>query len=262
MQELRIPASEWADELVTPIGASDASDLRIFLNRLLFRGMLFSCGAVAVGLHQVNREIAWRWAKQSARALGVAAGVEVKLFGTKHLPAEPSIITPNHASHYDIAALLGYLPGNNRFAAKKELFREPVLGTVMKTLGMIPIDREDPRDSVERLNRLEARGHGAFSLIMFPEGTRSSEGVLQPFKKGAFALAIQLGRPVVPAAIHGTSGVMPRGKYLSIRPGTVVIEVLPAISTEGMTLDDRDGLRDEVRARIAERLARARDTEG
>jgi len=259
MQELRIPPQEWADELVTPIGAADASDLRIFLNRMIFRGMLFSCGSVAVGLHQVNQEIAWRWAKMSARALGVAAGVTVKLFGTKHLPSEPSIITPNHASHYDIAALLGYLPGNNRFAAKRELFKEPVLGMVMKTLGMVSIDREDPRESIERLNRLEAHGHGAFSLIMFPEGTRSAEGGLQPFKKGAFSLAIQMKRPVVPVAIHGTSGVMPRGRYLSIRPGTVVIEVLPPIDTTSMTIDDRDALRDDVRSRIAARLARARE---
>ena len=125
MQELRIPASEWSEELVTPIGAADVSDLRIFLNRFLFRAMLFSCGSVAVGLHQVDRERAWQFAKLSARALGVATGVEVKIFGEKNLPDEPSVITPNHASHFDIAALLGHLPGNNRFAAKEDSSASP-----------------------------------------------------------------------------------------------------------------------------------------
>jgi 1-acyl-sn-glycerol-3-phosphate acyltransferase len=257
MQELRIPASEWAEDVVTPVGPADTSEARMFVNRLLFRGMLFTCGSIAVGLHQVNREAAWRFAKRSARALGVATGVEVKVFGEKNLPEEPSIITPNHASHFDIASLLGHLRGHNRFAAKQELFREPILGMVMSTLGMIPIDREDTVKSIERLSRLEARGSGAFSLIMFPEGTRSEEGRLLPFKTGAFVLAIQLQRPVVPIAIHGSSGVMPRGKYLSIRPGTVVMEVLPAISTKGLTLEDRGDLRDRVRAQIAQRLARA-----
>lgn len=260
MQQLRIPATEWEEELVTSVGAGQTSGLRIFLNRLIFRLMIFFCGAIAVILHPLNRKWAWWWTAFSARSLGVATGVVVKVRGLENLPEEPAVITPNHASHYDIAALLGYLPGNNRFAAKKELFREPVLGMAMKTLGMIPIDRDDPAKSVERLNRLQSAGHGAFSLIMFPEGTRSTEEGLQPFKKGAFALAAQLQRPIVPIAIHGTSGVMPRGRYLSIRPGTVVLEVLPPIATEGLGYDDRDRLTDQARAEIMARLSRSRDT--
>lgn len=257
MRELRIPVGPLDEELVTPIGASDSSELRVWLNRFVYRSMLFSAGTVAVGLYQVNRELAWSFAKLSARNLAVATGVEVKLFGTENLPAGPSILTPNHASHFDIAALLGWLPGETRFAAKKELFDEPVLGMVMRTLGMIPIDRENPADSIEFLNRLERK---AFSLIMFPEGTRSRGGRMGQFKKGAFALAIHLQRPVVPIAIHGSAGVMPPGKYLSILPGTVVVEVLPPIPTAGMTYDDRDRLRDQVAERIAERIAAARET--
>ncbi len=262
MQQLRIPATEWDDELVTSIGAAEASGLRIFLNRAIFRAMVLFCGAVAVVLHQVSRKRAWQWTAFSARSLGVATGVKVKLHGLENLPQGPCVITPNHASHYDIAALLGYLPGNNRFAAKKELFAEPVLGLAMKTLGMVPIDREDPASSIERLNRLREKGQAAFSLIMFPEGTRSAAEGLQPFKKGAFALAIQMQRPIVPIAIHGTSGVMPRGKYLSIRPGTVVLEVLPSIDTAGLEYDDRERLCEQTRTEIFARLARARDTAG
>lgn len=260
MQQLRIPATEWDEELVTTVGAAEASGFRIFLNRLVFRLMVFVCGAIAVLLHQVSRKRAWQWTALSARGLGVATGVTVKVRGLENLPDRPAVITPNHASHYDIAALLGYLPGDNRFAAKKELFREPVLGLAMKTLGMVPIDRENPTESIERLNRLQAGGRAEFSLVMFPEGTRSSEEGLQPFKKGAFALAIQLGRPVVPVAIHGTSGVMPRGRYLSIRPGTVVVEVLPPIDTAGLTYEDRERLSDQTRAELLARLSRARDT--
>lgn len=258
MQQLYIPASESCDELITPIGASDSSELRILLNRVIFRGMLFSMGSIAVGLHRLSPDLAWSFAKLSARNLAWASGVEVKLHGAENLPEKSSIITPNHGSHFDIAALLGYLPGQNRFAAKKELFDEPVLGLVMRTLGMVPIDREEPSKSIDLLNRLRARGLGAFSLIIFPEGSRSSDGRLQSFKKGAFTLAIQLERPIVPVAIHGSSGVMPKGKYLSILPGTVVVEVLPPIPTVGLGYDDRDALRRRVEAQIASRLAAAR----
>lgn len=261
MQELRIPASDLSDELVTPIGAADASDLRVLLNRVIYRGMLFSMGTVAVGLHQVSPALAWSFAKLSARNLALATGVEVKVIGAEKLPDVPAIIAPNHASHFDIAALLGYLPGHNRFAAKKELFREPVLGTVMRTLGMIPIDREDPTQSIALLNKIQARGDGAFSLIMFPEGTRSRDGHMGAFKNGAFTLAIQLGRPIVPIAIHGTSTIMPAGQYLSILPGTVVLEILDPVETAGRSVEDRALLRDLVARRIADRLSTARDSE-
>lgn len=259
MQELRIPATDLSDEWVTPIGAADVSDLRVVLNRLIYRSMLFSMGTVAVGLHQVSPSAAWSFAKLSARNLALATGVDVKVIGAENLPDVPSIITPNHASHFDIAALLGHLPGHNRFAAKKELFREPVLGIVMRTLGMIPIDREDPTQSIALLNKIQSRGDGAFSLIMFPEGTRSRDGRMGAFKNGAFTLALQLQRPIVPIAIHGTSSIMPAGRYLSILPGTVVLEVLEPIATERCCIEDRVALRDLVAQRIAERLAAARE---
>ncbi|MEW6273331.1 MAG: lysophospholipid acyltransferase family protein [Thermodesulfobacteriota bacterium] len=262
MQQLRIPASELGEEWVTPIGAADASELRVFLNRVIYRSMLFSMGTVAVGLHQVSPELAWSFAKLSARNLALATGVEVKVIGADKLPDEPSVITPNHASHFDIAALLGYLPGNNRFAAKKELFKEPVLGLVMRTLGMIPIDREDPAESIATLEKIAAKGAGAFSLIMFPEGTRSRDGRMGPFKNGAFTLAVKSGRPIVPVAIHGTSSIMPPGQYLSILPGTVVLDVLEPIPTVGRSVEDRAELRDLTAARIAERLAAAQDAAG
>jgi 1-acyl-sn-glycerol-3-phosphate acyltransferase len=261
VQELRFPATDLSDEWVTPIGAADASDLRVLANRVIYRGMLFSTGTIAVALHQVSPSAAWSFAKLSARNLAIATGVEVKLVGAENLPDEPCVITPNHASHFDIAALLGHLPGHNRFAAKKELFREPVLGMVMRTLGMIPIDREDPAQSIALLNKIATGAAGAFSLIMFPEGTRSRDGRMGAFKNGAFTLALQLGRPIVPIAIHGTSSIMPAGQYLSILPGTVVLEVLEPIQTAGLDVADRVALRDLVHERIARRLAAARDAE-
>lgn len=221
--------------------------LRVFVNRFLFRAMLFSSGAVAIGLYQVSRGLAWRFAKLQARNLVRLCGVRVRMRGLEHLPQGPCVITPNHQSHFDIAALLGFLPGNNRFAAKTQLFKEPILGAVMATLGMIPIDRDDSAASIERLRSLRERRQ---SIIIFPEGTRSEDGRLLPFKKGAFVAAIELQVPVVPVVCKGTAEVMPKGGYLSILPGEVEIAVLEPIPTAGMGYDDRERLSALVRQRI------------
>jgi 1-acyl-sn-glycerol-3-phosphate acyltransferase len=229
---------------------------RVDLNRQIFRGMLFSMGAtaVAMGAAGVPQSIIWGFAKMQARNLCRLLGVGVTLTGAELIEGGgPFIFTPNHQAHIDIATLLGHLPGHNRFASKKELFDEPVLGAVMRTLGMLPVDRDDPMKSIEVLNRAVREGH---SIIIFPEGTRSRDGKLLPFKKGAFVAAIEMGHPVVPVIIKGTRTVMPKGEYLSIHPGPVEIVIKPPIPTAGLGYDDRERLRDAVREIVAEEFAR------
>lgn len=240
-------------EAVAPV---EISRLRVVLNRIIFRGMLFSMGAIAVAMYRLipNKNVTWAFAKMQARNLSRMCGVRVRIRGHERLGRGPYMFTPNHTSHFDIAALLGWLPGNNRFAAKKEMFDEPVLGLVLKTMGMIPIDRENPLEAIEMLNRLKA---DEYSTIIFPEGTRSRDGTLLPFKKGPFIAAIHLGIPVVPVVIKGTQQIMPKGGYLSILPGNVEVVVLEPISTQGMTYDDRETLRDRVRRMIEEELRAA-----
>ena len=171
--------------------------------------MLFGSGIVAVALYRFSKPLTWRFAKLQARNLIRLCGVRVRVRGLERLADGPYIFTPNHQSHFDIAALLGYLPGCNRFAAKRETFAEPMLGLVLRTMGMIPVDRDDPLDAIERLNQLKLDG---FSVIIFPEGTRSPDGALLPFKKGPFVAAIHLGVPVVPVVCKGTTAIMPKGE--------------------------------------------------
>jgi 1-acyl-sn-glycerol-3-phosphate acyltransferase len=231
--------------------AASASGLRIALNRQIFRGMLFTMGATAVAMARlgVPGPVVWGFAKLQARNLCRALGVRVSVTGAELVESGgPYVFTANHQSHIDIAALLGYLPGHNRFAAKKELFAEPVLGLVMKTLGMIPVDREDPMTSIDVLNRSMTRGH---SVIIFPEGTRGAGGRLLPFKKGAFVAAIHMRAPVVPVVIRDSHRVMPRGGYLAVHPGAVEVIVKPPIPTIGLDYEDRERLRDAVRDIVA-----------
>src|SRR5437867_9366018 len=234
--------------------ARDAHGLRVALSPYLFRGMLVGMAAVAVGLHRAtgSRELAWRFAKARARTLTWMLGVGVRVHGLERLAGGgPFVFTPNHQSHLDILVLLGFLPGITRFAAKHELWRHPVMGGVLDTLGMVPIDREHPERAVECLRGTSAAGG---SLVIFPEGTRSRDGRLGEFKKGAFVLAIGAGLPVVPVVCRGTRRLMPRGSRLTVVPGEVEILIEPPIPTAGLGYDDRDALAARVREAIVRQL--------
>ncbi len=229
---------------------STLHDVRVALSPYLFRGMLVAMAAAAVAIHRTtgSRDLAWRFAKARARDLAWMLGVTIHVRGLEHVPADPpAIYTPNHQSHLDILALLAVLPGRPRFAAKRELWRHAVVGAVLDTLGMIPIDRERPADAIAQLNR---RGAERDPLVIFPEGTRSRDGRLGEFRKGAFVLAIRLGRPVVPVVCRGTRRLMPPGGGMRVEPGEVEIIVERPIATIGLGHADRDALAARVRAAI------------
>src|SRR6059036_2309032 len=208
--------------------------------------MLVGMAAVAVALHRAtgNRDLAWRFAKARARTLTWMLGVDVRVCGLERLAGGgPFVFTPNHQSHLDILVLLGYLPGRTRFAAKRELWRHPVVAAVLDTLGMIPIERDQPERAVDALNRA---GRDE-SVVIFPEGRRSPDGQLGEFKKGAFVLAIRAGLPVVPVVCRGTRRLMPRGSRLAVLPGEVEIVIEAPIPTAGLGYADRDRLAARVR---------------
>ncbi len=228
----------------------DGRGLRVALSPHLFRGMLVGMAAVAVAIHRTtgNRGLAWQFAKARARTLTSLLGVQPHLIGLEHLEGGgPFIYAPNHQSHLDILVLLGFLPGQTRFAAKKELWRHPVVGAVLDTLGMVPIDRDQPEHAIDALNRAAAERP---SLVIFPEGTRSRTGDLMPFRKGAFVLAIATGMPIVPVICRGTRRLMPRGSKLTVVPGDVEVVIEAPIPTAGLTYEDRDDLSARVRAAI------------
>lgn len=232
------------------LGYAEPRGLRVALSPYLFRSMLVGMGAVAVVLDRTTgrRDLTWSFAKARARDLARLLGVQVTVHGAEHLASGgPFVLTPNHQSHLDILALLGFLPGRTRFAAKRELWRHPIVGGVLDTLDMVPIDRDSPEVAIAALGRADGT---AGSLVVFPEGTRSRDGQLREFKKGAFVLAIRAGLPVVPVICRGTRRLMPRGSRLTVVPGPVEIIVEQPIPTAGLSYDDRDALAAQVRAVI------------
>lgn len=187
-----------------------------------------------------------------ARSLLWAAGVKVEFDNVEVIDPERSqVLVANHVSWFDVLALAAFLPGSYRFVAKKELASIPFFGPSWQACGHISIDRSDRtaaiRSLAEAREKLE-RDHP--TVILFPEGTRSPDGRLLPFKKGAFVLALQTGVDVVPAAIMGSREIMKKGSFL-IYPGTVRIRFGDPIRVEGLEMGDRVGLTDTARAAVA-----------
>ena len=180
--------------------------------------------------------------REWSRRLLAITGIEVQTTGLEHVAGlGPCVYVANHLSFVDVWVLLVALPGSLRFVAKRELFRIPIFGTALRISGQIPIDRHNRRSAVasfDTAGRLLRAGHSA---IVFPEGTRSRDGSLQPLKKGAFVLAIATRYPVVPVVVVGTFGILPKGGIVP-RAGRVEVRIGAPIVTTGLSYDDRDAL--------------------
>lgn len=163
------------------------------------------------------------------------AGVRAEVGGLSNIERDRSyIFIPNHLSFFDIFALLACLSVDFKFILKQELMRIPVLGWSMRRAGYISIDRSSAAKTRLTFKRAVQHIKDGTSLIIFAEGTRSSDGMLGPLKRGAFQLAIASGSPVVPVAIAGTREIMPKGS-LKINKGSIRIQVGTPIETATYT---------------------------
>ena len=172
----------------------------------------------------VSQKIARLWGKVILKLLGIKVSVD----GLENLdPSKSFLITSNHQSYFDIFILLAYLNLNFRFIAKRSLFKIPFLGQSMKRLGYIPIDRKDLRNALKSVKAGAEALKNKTSILIFPEGTRSSDGKLSSFKKGGLNMFLkQGGMTVLPVVIKGTINIL-RKNSLTIHPGkTVELHIL------------------------------------
>lgn len=199
-----------------------------------------------------NRVVAGRF----LRIVGVAI---TKTFPPWRLGVEgawpgkgPFVVVANHQSILDIL-LLSQLPREMKWVAKESLFKLPWIGWMLAMSGDIPVRRGDAESGGEALAKAKAYLARGMSVMIFPEGTRSTKGTMLPFKSGAFRLAIEAGVPVLPIAVSGTAHGMPKGDPW-VRPCRATARVLEPIPVDGLRPEDASKLRDAARARIAETL--------
>lgn len=191
-----------------------------------------------------------RCARAWARLILATTGVRVRVVGLERLdPSRSYVFASNHQSIYDIPIVFASIPYQLRIVAKDSLGRVPFLGWHLRRTGHLLVDRRNPGpDIVQKMKRLVSQAH---SLIVFPEGTRSVDGVVGRFKKGTFVVASDARLPVVPLTIGGSRHVMKKGR-LMVCPGEVTLVVHDPIETSGITRDGvipfAERVRDVVRS--------------
>jgi 1-acyl-sn-glycerol-3-phosphate acyltransferase len=191
-----------------------------------------------------------------SRAWLAVSGTELVVVGKENIePGQSYVVVANHLSTLDIMVCFLAVPLPIRYLAKKELFRIPILAQGMRSVGIVEVDRSAHSAVHAQVNAqskdLIAKGR---SLIIYPEGTRPRSGALDPFKKGAFTMAIASQLPVLPVSIHGTYEAW-KPDTLWVRGGTVTAIIDPPIITVGMTQQDSGQLTKTAYTVIANRVA-------
>jgi 1-acyl-sn-glycerol-3-phosphate acyltransferase len=151
-------------------------------------------------------------------------------------PSRSYVVVSNHQSLYDIYVLYGFLGVDFKWVMKSELRSVPVLGAACAAMGHIMVDRSNTGAALASINSARSSIVDGISVVFFPEGTRSRQGELNPFKKGAFRFAIEMRLPILPVVIHGTKDILP-SDTIDLMPGQATLEILPAIETKGLSAE-------------------------
>jgi len=183
--------------------------------------------------------------------------VNLQVAGREHLdPRQSYVIVANHQSLFDILLLYGFLGLDIKWVMKKELRQVPILGFACAAMGHILIDRSNTSAALASINQASKRIKDGISVVFFPEGTRSRNATLLPFKKGAFRLAVELQLPILPVTIIGSGEILPTDS-LHLRPGQAALIFGVPIPTQGYSSDDLTSLIDISRNTILTQLGQS-----
>jgi putative phosphoserine phosphatase/1-acylglycerol-3-phosphate O-acyltransferase len=176
-----------------------------------------------------------------------AAGIDLRVEGQEHLWSDrPAVFIFNHQSGLELVLMLKLLRRDFTGIAKQELRQNPIFGPLFSVAGVVFVDRSNTAKAIQALGpAVEALRHGR-SLIIAPEGTRSTTAAVGRFKKGAFRLAMDAGVPIVPVVFRNVLDALPKGAFV-VRPAVVEVVVLPPIDTSSWTLDALDDRIGEIR---------------
>lgn len=227
---------------------------------MLFVFTLFGLPAALIGIPysilRGNIRTMYSWAMFTMRAGIRAGGIRVVIQGTENIPTGQScIFLSNHVSNLDPPILLPAIPGMCSVFLKKSLMKIPFVGIAMRMAKYVPVSRGHSRAEAEQSVAIAADAlQSGMHIFIFPEGTRSLDGDLLPFKKGAFFLAAETNVPMVPIIIQGTTEMMRKGSQ-KVFPGTATVRFLPAVHPKDFA--NREALMDAVRQQMQAALRRA-----
>ncbi|MDJ0667341.1 MAG: lysophospholipid acyltransferase family protein [Desulfobacterales bacterium] len=174
----------------------------------------------------------------------------VRVYGREHIdPNQSYVIVCNHQSQYDIFVLYGWLGIDFKWIMKQELRNIPVIGVACEKLGHIYVDRSNREAALGAIEAAKSRLTDGTSVLFFPEGTRSRDGRLKKFKRGAFYLALDLHLPLLPITINGTRAILP-SDTLDLFPGRATMTIHEPIAIEGYGRENIVALAEQVRQKI------------
>jgi 1-acyl-sn-glycerol-3-phosphate acyltransferase len=182
-----------------------------------------------------------------------AVGVRVRVLGLERIPPGVCLFVANHTSSADAPAVVGAIPRRVALILKESLFKFPIVGQAFSSAHFVPVNRSAHDSAVASVEKATEVLRSGQSFLIYPEGTRSLDGRLQRFKKGAVVMAINTGVPIVPMVCSGAHRIMEK-RSLVIHPGEIVVEFLEPIESAGYTIEQRDNLNEKIRAAMAASL--------
>jgi 1-acyl-sn-glycerol-3-phosphate acyltransferase len=223
----------------------------VFLPVVVLSTLFFGSLAVPLSMTFGPRFASWLCGGWWARLNSYLTPMQVQVHGREHIdPTQSYVLVANHQSHYDIFVLYGWLGIDFKWVMKQELRKVPALGFACEKIGHIYIDRSNRQAALASIEAAKDRIVNGTSVLFFAEGTRSRDGKLGRFKKGAFRMALDLKLPILPLTLSGTRKVLPP-TTLDVFPGKVSLTIHEPIATDGLTDKEIPELMSKVRDIVA-----------
>jgi 1-acyl-sn-glycerol-3-phosphate acyltransferase len=223
----------------------------------IVESILLGTIATVAGIFDRSGRTSHLLARLWGRCLIASSGIKVEVSGIENIIKDgPQIFVANHQGDFDIFSITAYFPVQLRWIAKKELFKIPFVGWSMRAARYVSIDREHKRSAIRSIQSAARLIEKGFSIVVFPEGTRSMDGKLLPFKRGSLVLINKTDAPLVPVTISGSDKVLKANSLRIHRDAGIRIKIDKPIYTNSMNKEDKELLLPKIREIIENNLDR------
>lgn len=222
----------------------------IYLIPRLIKVLILAKGGNTIECDRIVYQTAVKWAKSLVKLTGSS----VKVTGAEHVPVEePAVFVCNHQGYFDIPLLLGFIDKPKAFIAKKETAAIPLISTWMTQMNCVFLDRSDIHQSLKTINKAADYLQEGYSMVIFPEGTRSKKDAMNEFRAGSMKLAIKTEKPIIPVTIKHSYKILEQNGFL-IKPAEVEIVIGTPIPTKHLSKEEKAVLPGKVQKIIERNL--------